>query len=144
MSELKFTREDNKQYNTISINTENALITIKTEDYNIINIEKTKFGYKKATIKIINRDLKEKLKSWETEINEYLKSEVGTGPITILYGNKIYTKLSFLFAKKKEHHIKVSSIWVNDQNKPFIQSWYVKHTVWTIIIFWFKKIMIVL
>ena len=128
MSELKFTREDNKQYNTININVENALIPIKEEDYNIINIEKTKFGYKRITIEINNQNLKEKLKSWETEINEYLKSEVGTGPITILYGNKIYSKLSFLLGqKKKEHHIKVSSIWVNDQNKPFIQLWYVKH-----------------
>ena len=129
MSELKFTREDNKQYNTININIENALIQIKEEDYNIINIEKTKFGYKRVTIEINNQNLKEKLKSWETEINEYLKSEVGTGPITILYSNKIYIKLSFLLGqKKKEHHIKVSSIWVNGQNKPFIQLWYVKHT----------------
>ena len=127
MSELKFTREDNKQYNTININIENAFITIKEGDYNITNTEKTKFGYRRATIKITNQDLKKKLKLWETQINEYLKSEVGTGPITILYGNSIYTKLSFLFAKKKEHHIKVSSIWVNDQNKPFIQLWYVKH-----------------
>ena len=127
MSELKFTREDNKQYNTIHINIENTLIQIKEEDYNIINTEKTKFGYKKATIKLNNQDLKDKLKSWEAEINDYLKSE-GIEPITILYGNKIYTKLSFLLGqKKKEHHIKVSSIWVNDQNKPFIQLWYVKH-----------------
>ena len=126
MSELKFTREDNKQYNTININIENATIPIKTEDYNIINIEKSKFNYRKATIKIINKDLKEKLKLWETQINEYLKNE-GIEPLTILYGNSIYTKLSFLFSKKKEHHIKVSSIWVNEQNKPFIQLWYVKH-----------------
>ena len=126
MSELKFTREDNKQYNTVSINIENAIIPIETEDYNIINIEKSKFNYRKATIKIINKDLKEKLKLWETQINEYLKNE-GIEPITILYGNSIYTKLSFLFVKKKEHHIKVSSIWVNEQNKPFIQLWYVKH-----------------
>ena len=127
MSELKFTREDNKEHNTISINIENALIAIKTEDYNITNIEKTKFGYRKATIKIINQDLKEKLKLWEPQINEYLKSE-GIGPITILYGNNIYTKLSFLLGqKKKEHHIKISSIWVNDKNKPFLQLWYVKH-----------------
>ena len=126
MSELKFTREDNKQYNTVSINIENATIPIKTEDYNIINIEKNKFGYRKATIKIINQDLKEKLKLWETQINDYLKSE-GIEPITILYGNNVYTKLSFLFAKKKEHHIKAESIWVNEQNKPFIQLWYVKH-----------------
>ena len=128
MSELKFTRVSNEEYNTININVENALIPIKEEDYNIINIEKTKFGYKRVTIQINNQNLKDKLKSWETEINEYLKSEVGTGPITILYGNKIYTKLSFMLGQKqKVHHIKVNRIWVNDKNKPFIQLWYVKH-----------------
>ena len=128
MSELKFTRMNNEEYNTININVENALIQIKEEDYNIINTEKTKFGYRRTTIKLNNQGLKDKLKSWETEINEYLKSEVGTGPITILYGNKIYSKLSFMLGqKKKEHHIKISSIWVNEQNKPFIQLWYVKH-----------------
>ena len=129
MSELNFTQEDNKKYNTINIKIENALMQIKEEDYNITETEKTKFGYKKATIKINNKDLKEKLKSWETEINEYLKNEVGTRPITILYGNKIYSKLSFMLGQEqKEHHIKVSGVWINDQNKPFIQLRYVKHT----------------
>ena len=129
MSDLKFTRENNEKYNTISINFENALTLITENDYNIINTEKTKFGYKKATIKISNEDLKEKLKSWETEINEYLKSEVGTGPISILHGNWIYPKMSTMIGqKKKEHNIKVSGIWINDQNKPFIQLWYVRHT----------------
>ena len=128
MSELKFTRVNNEEYKTININVENTNIQIKEEDYNIINIEKTKFGYKRVTIQINNKDLKDKVKSWETEINEYLKSEVGTGPITILYGNKIYAKLSYLLGQKqKKQHIKVNSIWVNDQNKPFIQLWYVKH-----------------
>ena len=126
MSELKFTRVNNEEYNTVSINIENAFITIKKEDYNIINLEKTKFGYRKAIIKIINQDLKEKLKSWETQINDYLKSE-GIEPITLLYGNGIYPKTSSLFAEKEGHHIKVKSVWVNDKNKPFIQLWYVCH-----------------
>ena len=127
MSELNFTGEDNEEHNTASINIENALIATKTEDYNIINIEKTKFGYKKATIEINNKDLKEKLKLWEKQINDYLKSE-GIEPITILYGKKIYTKLSFMLGQKqKVHHIKISGIWVNEKNKPFIQLWYMKH-----------------
>ena len=83
MSELKFTREDNKKYNTISINIENALTEIKENDYNILNTENTKFGYRKVNLRINNKDLKEKLKSWETEINEYLKNEVGTGLLCI-------------------------------------------------------------
>ena len=35
MSELKFTRVNNEQYNTVSINIENAFIEIK-EDINIL------------------------------------------------------------------------------------------------------------
>ena len=38
MSELKFTRVNNEKYNTISINIKNALIPIKEEDYQIIEI----------------------------------------------------------------------------------------------------------
>ena len=82
MSELKFTRVNNEEYNTVSINVENAFITIIKEDYNIVDFQKTKFGYRKAIIKIINLDLMDKLKSWETQINDYLKSD-GVGPITI-------------------------------------------------------------
>ena len=40
MSELNFTREDNKEYNTISIKIENALLQIKEDDYNITETEK--------------------------------------------------------------------------------------------------------
>ena len=127
MSELKFTRVNYEEHNTVSINIENAFITITGEDYNIINTEKTEFGYKKATIKLNNQDLINKLKSWEIHINDYLKSE-GVGPITISYGNRIYPKASCLLAEKKEHHIKIKSIWVNDKNKPFIQLWYVRHS----------------
>ena len=127
MSELKFTRVNNEEYNTVSINIENAFIPITGEDYNIINTEKTKFGYKKATIKLNNLDLKEKLESWKIQINDYLKSE-GVGPITILYGNRIYPKASCLLANEKQHHIKIKSIWVNDKNKAFIQLWYVRHS----------------
>ena len=129
MSELKFTRVNNEQYNTVSINIENALIPVKNEDYNTINTEKTKFGYIKSTIKIINEDLINKLKTWETEINEYLKNEVGTKPITILYGDWIYPKLSSLIGQQKnEHYIKIKSVWINENNKPFMQLWHVRHT----------------
>ena len=65
------------------------------------------------------------MKSWETEINEYLKDEVGTGPITIIYGNKIYSKTTLTTTtKKKENIFTVKSVWVNDQNKPFAQLWF--------------------
>ena len=129
MSELKFTQENNEKYNTISINIENAITEITEDNYYTIKTEKTKFGYKKATKKINNEDLINKLKSWETQINDYLKNEVGTGPITVLYGNRIYPKVSSMVGqKKKEHHIKISGVWINEQNKPFIQLYYMRHS----------------
>ena len=129
MSELKFTRVNNEEYNTVSINIENAIIDIKEEDYKIEDIIKTKFRYDKAHIRILNDDLINKLKSWETEINEYLKNEVGTGAVTILYGNRIYPKVSTLIGQeKKEHHIKIKSVWINEKNKLFVQLYYVRHS----------------
>ena len=129
MSELKFTRVNNEEYNTVSINIENAIIEIVEDDYYIFDTYKTKFGYIKANIQIKNEDLIDKLKSWETEINEYLKNEVGTGSVTILYGNRIYPKVSDLLGQKKEeHHIKIKSVWINENNKPFVQLWHVRHS----------------
>ena len=129
MSELKFTRVNNEQYNTVSINIENAFIEIIKDDYHIIDTIKTKFGYRKADIKIKNEDLINKLKSWETEINEYLKNKVGTGAVTILYGNMIYPRVSSLIGQEKEeHHIKIKSVWINEKNKPFVQLYYIRYT----------------
>ena len=129
MSELKFTRVNNEEYNTVSINIENAKIEIAKDDYNILNRSKTKFGYIKAIIQIINDELKNKLKSWETEINEYLKNEVGTGSVTILYSNSIYPTVSGLIGQEKEErYIKIKSVWIDEKNKPFVQLWYVHNT----------------
>ena len=129
MSELKFTRVNNEEYKTVSINIENAIIEIEEDDYYIFDTHQTKFGYRKTNLKINNEDIREKLKSWETEINEYLKNKVGTGAVTILYGNRIYPKVSSMIGQKEEkHHINIKSIWIDEKNKPFVQLWYVKHT----------------
>ena len=126
MSELKFNRVDNEQYKTISINIENAIIDIKFEDYYTLQTQKTKFGYIKSTIKIINNEIKNKLKIWEEQINEYLKNEIGTGAITILYGDRAYPKLSALIGQnRREQHISIRSVWINEKNKPFVQLWHV-------------------
>ena len=128
MSELNFYCVDNEEYETKSVYVENAIIDIKEEDYKIINRTKTKFGYVKANIRINNEDLLDNLKIWEVQINEYLKNEVGTGAITILYSNRIYPKvLTLAEPKKEEQHIKIKSIWINENNKPFIQLYYI-HT----------------
>ena len=129
MSELKFYCVDNEEYKTKSVFVENAIIDIKEEDYIITNRTKTKFGYTKADIRILKDDLKNKLKIWEEEINEYLKNEVGTGAITILYGNRIYPKVSGLIGQdKEEFQFKIKSIWINENNKPFVQLYYIHNS----------------
>ena len=126
MSELKFNRVNNEKYNTISVNIENAIIDIKFEDYYTIKTQKTKFGYIKSEIIITNNEIKNKLKIWEEQINEYLKNEVGTEAITILYCNKVYPKLSALIGQnRREQHISIRSVWINEKNKPFAQLWHV-------------------
>ena len=128
MSELKFYCVDNEEYKTKSVFVENAIIDIKEEDYIITDRTKTKFGYTKADIRILKDDLKNKLKIWEEQINEYLKNEVGTGAITILYGNRIYPKVTGLIGQDKEEiQFKIKSIWINERNKPFVQLYY-NHT----------------
>ena len=129
MSELKFYCVDNEEYKTKSVFVENAIIDIKEEDYIITDRTKTKFGYVKANIRILKDDLKTKLKIWEEQINEYLKNEVGTGVITILYGNQIYPKVSGLIGQdKEEFQFKIKSIWINEKNKPFVQLYYVHNS----------------
>ena len=126
MSELKFYCVDNEEYKTKSVFVENAIIDIKKGDYFIFDIDITKYGYRKGNIKINNDDLKNKLKIWEEQINEYLKNEVGTGAITILYVNRIYPKVSTLIGQNKEEiQFKIKSIWINENNKPFVQLYYV-------------------
>ena len=126
MSELKFNHVNNEQYNTVSVNIENAIIDIKYEDYYTLQTQKTKFGYIKSTIRIINDEIKNKLKIWEEQINEYLKNEVGTKTITILYGDRVYPKLSTLIGQnREEQHIDIRSVWINEKNKPFAQLWHV-------------------
>ena len=128
MSELKFSRVNNEEYNTISVFVENAVIDIKEDDYKIMNRIKNKYDQPKANIVILNDEIKNKLKIWEEQINEYLKCEVGTGAITVLYGNMIYPKVSDLIGQEKEkRQFKIKSIWINEKNKPFVQLYYIHY-----------------
>ena len=129
MGELKFTRVNNEECNTTTINIENAFIEIAKDDYNISNMGKTKFGYYTAILQIFNVELKNKLKSWETEINEYLKNEVGTRPVDIIDSWSIYPKVSgLMWQKKEERYIKIKSVWINERNFPSVELWYVHNT----------------
>ena len=128
MTNLKFVCVDNKEHNTKSVYVEGAIIDIKEEDYKITDRTKTKFGYTKANIRILKDDLKDQLKIWEVQINEYLKNEVGTGAITILYGNKVYPKVEELTEQEEaQQQFKIKSIWINENNKPFVQLYYINH-----------------
>ena len=129
MGELKFTRTNNEECNTTTINIENAFIEISKDDYNIFNMGKTKLGYYTAILQIVNKELKNKLKSWETEINEYLKNEVGTGPVDITDSWSIYPKVSgLMWQKKEERYIKIKSVRINERNFPSVELWYVHNT----------------
>ena len=129
MSELKFYCVDNEEYKTKSVFVENAIIDIEEKDYKVTNRILNKYEQTKVYMVILNKEIKSKLKIWEEQINEYLKNEVGTEAVTILYGNMIYPKTSELLGlEKEEHHIKIKSIWINENNKPFVQLWYVHHT----------------
>ena len=121
MIELKFSRLNNDKYNTVSIDIENAFLTLR--DCEILKIEKTKWHYRKTVIQLNQPDLYETIKLWETQINDYLKGE-GIGSITILYNKKIYPKtLLYVIKKGKVNYIKLKGIWVNESNKPFPQLW---------------------
>ena len=58
---------------------------------------------------------------WETRINEYSKGE-GIPPIKIVYGNKIYPKTK-IHNPNDASIIKIKSVWINDEVKPFLQLW---------------------
>ena len=120
VKKFKFNRVDNEKYNTVSINIEHAFLTLK-ENYKVLKNEKTKWNYRKTVIQLDQPDLRDLIKLWEIEVNDYLKSE-GIEPLTILYGNKIYPKtLLFNVKKNGSSYIKLKAIWVNDKNKPFLQ-----------------------
>ena len=128
MGELKFTRVNNEECNTTTINIENAFIEIAKDDYNILNMGKTKLGYYTAILQIVNKEIENKIRSWETEINEYLKNEVGTGPVDIIDSWSIYPKvLDLIWQKKEERYIKIKSVWIKG-NFPSVELWYVHST----------------
>ena len=125
MCELKFTRVNHEEYNSFSLYIESGILELDKNDFTLMTVEKTKYEFYKATIRINKQEVKDKLKEWEKQINDYLKESVGVGPITILYGNRIYTKTSLTKAiTKKNNNLNFKSIWVSKENKPSLQLWY--------------------
>ena len=119
---LEFTHKYCNKYNTIRINIENGSLKLKEEDFRIINeIEKTDYDYRKAVVELEQPDLCKLMNKWETQINKHLKGNE-IPPITILYGNKIYSK-TYLDNPTNVSIIKIGSIWINAEKKPFPQLW---------------------
>ena len=119
---LEFTHKYYNKYNTIRIDIENGSLKLKEEDFRIINeIEKTNYNYRKAVVELVQPDLCKLIKKWETQINKHLKGNK-IPPITILYSNKIYSK-TYLDNPTNVSIIKIGSIWINAEKKPFPQLW---------------------
>ena len=117
---LKFDRVYYEKYNTGRINIENGILVLK-EHCKVLKIDKTKYGYQKAVLQLDQPDLCNLMNFWETQINGYLKGE-GIPPITILYDNKIYPK-TIIHNPTNASIIEIKSMWINDENKPFLQLW---------------------
>ena len=104
---LKFERVNYEKYNTIRINIENGIFSLK-ERGKTLQIDNTKYGYKKAVVQLEQPDLCELVNFWESQINDYLKSE-GIPPIKILYGNRIYPKTQ-IYKTTDTSIIKIKSV----------------------------------
>ena len=120
MSKLEFHRVYYKRYDTIRINIRNGILVLK-ENCEVLKIDETEYGYKKAVVQLHQSDLYDLMKNWEEQINKYLKGE-GIPPITILYGNKIYPKTE-IHNPTEASTIKIDSVWINAEKKPFLQLW---------------------
>ena len=121
MSEtLKFNRIYNKKHNTSKIKIKNGILVLN-EDCDIVKIDKTEYDYQKAVVEFDDQDLYDLMSGWENQINKYLENQKVT-PITILYDNKVYPK-TCLDNRSNASVIKIKGVWINDENKPFLQLW---------------------
>ena len=120
MSNLKFDRVNYEKYDNSKINIENGILVLK-EHCEVLKIDKTEYDYQKAVVQLGQPDLCDLIKVWEVRVNEYFKGE-GIPPIKILYGNKIYPK-TLIHNPTDASIIKIKSVLVNNENKPFLQPW---------------------
>ena len=121
---LNFDRVYYEKYNTSNIYIiENGILVPKEVKGHceILRIDVTKYGYRKAVVQLVQPDLCNFMEVWETRINEYLIGE-GISPIKIVYGNKIYPKTK-IHNPNDASMIKIKSVWINDEGKPFLQLW---------------------
>ena len=121
MSEtLKFNRLYYKKHNTSKIKIKNGTLVLN-EDCDIVKIDKTEFDYQKAVVELDDQVLYDLMSGWEDQVNKYLEDQ-GVTSITILYDNRIYPK-TYLDNPSNVSVIKIKGVWINDENKPFLQLW---------------------
>ena len=119
MSEtLKFNRIYYKKHNTSKIKIKNGTLVLN-EDCDIVKIDKTEYDYQKAVVELDDQNLYDLMSGWEDRINKYLEDQ-GVTPVTILYDNRIYPK-TYLDNPSNASVIKIKGVWINDENKPFLQ-----------------------
>ena len=121
MSEtLKFNRVYHKKHYTSKVKIKNGTLVLN-EDCKIVKIDKRKHDYQNAVVELDDQVLYDLMSGWEDRINKYLEDHKVT-PITILYDNKVYPK-TYLDNPSNASVIKIKGVWINDENKPFLQLW---------------------
>ena len=109
-----------KKHNMSKIKIKNGTLVLN-ENCDIVKIDKTEFDYKKAVVELDDQDLYDLMSGWEDQINKYLEDQ-GVTSVTILYDNRIYPK-AYLDNPSNTSVIKIKGVWINDENKPFLQLW---------------------
>ena len=115
MGILKFESINYEKYGTSSIIVEDA--SLKLERCEILERKETDYGNQKAVLKLPQEKVI-KIRKIEKEVNEHLEKE-GLPKITLVYGNKVYPKIEIDEPKT----IKLVSIWITKEKKPFLQLW---------------------
>ena len=117
---LKFNRVYYKKNNTSKIKIKNGTLVLN-EDCEIVKIDKTEYDYQKAVVELDDQALYDLMSEWEDRVNKYLEEQELT-PVTILYDNKVYPK-TYLDNPSNASVIKIKGVWINNENKPFLQLW---------------------
>ena len=121
MSEtLRFNRVYYKKNNTSKIKIKNGTLVLN-EDCEIVKIDKTEYDYQKAVVELDDQALYDLMSEWEDRVNKYLEEQELTS-VTILYDNKVYPK-TYLDNPSNASVIKIKGVWINNENKPFLQLW---------------------
>ena len=109
-----------KKNNTSKIKIKNGTLVLN-EDCEIVKIDKTEYDYQKAVVELDDQALYDLMSKWEDRVNKYLEEQELTS-VTILYDNKVYPK-TYLDNLSNASVIKIKGVWINYENKPFLQLW---------------------